>query len=164
MALIIAMIIILILVIVFIIYSFWPIILLITIGIITFNYFKNKHAEQQRLELLERLQTTSICAMNFLSNKFSKNVSGVYILHNKCRGVTYVGQSTNVKERAKAHLNGLGHRTDLYSHFIRGDRFTVKIIKFEGSGFKTLNELERYYINLYDSFYNGYNRTRGNVC
>ena len=93
------------------------------------------------------------------SNRF--NFAGVYILHNKTKNLFYVGQGKQVLNRVNHHFTGSGNG-DVYADYKYGDYWTIKMISLENSGFYTLNELERHTIKVYDSYENGYNRTRGN--
>ena len=86
---------------------------------------------------------------------------GVYILRNKSRSIYYVGQSKNVSARVTSHFSGRGNG-DVYADYRDGDRFGIRIIPLKGSGCRTLNELERKYIDAFGAFRNGYNKTRGN--
>ena len=51
---------------------------------------------------------------------------------------------------------------DIYADYKYGDEFTIRLIALKGSGFKTLNELERNAIAAYRAYDKGYNKTRGN--
>lgn len=86
---------------------------------------------------------------------------GVYIIHNRTKHKYYVGQGTNVMDRISQHLMGHGNG-DVYADYIYGDRFTISALALENSGFKTLDDLERYTIMTYKAYEKGYNRTRGN--
>ncbi|MBE6129075.1 MAG: GIY-YIG nuclease family protein [Erysipelotrichaceae bacterium] len=86
---------------------------------------------------------------------------GVYIIHNKTRRKYYVGQGANVMERISQHFMGHGNG-DVYADYIYGDRFGISALALENSGFKTLDDLERYTIRYYHAYEKGYNRTRGN--
>lgn len=87
--------------------------------------------------------------------------SGVYILYNSTKNMYYVGQGKNVLTRVNSHFTGHGNG-DVYADYKYGDKFTIKMIELEKSGFSTLNELERNTIMTYDAYSKGYNRTRGN--
>lgn len=89
------------------------------------------------------------------------NFSGVYILHNESKNLYYVGQGKQVLNRVNSHFTGKGNG-DVYADYKYGDTWKIKMIALENSGFSTLNELERYAIETYDSYNNGYNKTRGN--
>ncbi|MCD8205906.1 MAG: GIY-YIG nuclease family protein [Clostridia bacterium] len=88
-------------------------------------------------------------------------VTGVYVLYNKTKNMYYVGQSGNVFNRVYNHLTGKGHG-DVYADYKYGDEFSVKILALSDSGMKSLDDLERYMIEKYNSFSSGYNKTRGN--
>ena len=87
--------------------------------------------------------------------------TGVYILHNVDKGKYYVGQSIRVLSRITQHLTGHGNG-DVYADFKYGDCFTVSTIPMQGSGYQSLNDLERDTISAYDAKDRGYNMTRGN--
>lgn len=89
------------------------------------------------------------------------NFAGVYILHNKTKDLYYVGQGKKVLDRVNCHFTGKGNG-DVYADYKYGDLFTIRMIKLENSGFRTLNELERNTIMVYDAYNKGYNKTRGN--
>lgn len=86
---------------------------------------------------------------------------GVYIFTNAKNNKKYVGQSVNILNRVNTHLKGRGSE-DLHRDIAKGDKFTIQLVKLGNSGFKNLNDLERYYIALHNSYYKGYNKTRGN--
>lgn len=87
--------------------------------------------------------------------------AGVYILYNHTKNMYYVGQGKNVFQRVNAHFTGHGNG-DVYADYKYGDYFTIKMIQLVGSGFDSLNDLERNTIAAYDAYSNGYNKTRGN--
>ena len=87
--------------------------------------------------------------------------SGVYVLYNYTKDMIYVGQAKDIFSRVNNHFTGHGNG-DVYADYKYGDRFTVRLIALEGSGFKTLNELERNAIATYDAVGKGYNKTKGN--
>ena len=89
------------------------------------------------------------------------NVKGVYILHNRSKHKYYVGQAHKLLSRVNGHLTGKGNG-NVYADFAYGDRFYVKFHRFRGKAFKTLNEMERYYITKYHAQEDGYNKTIGN--
>ena len=96
---------------------------------------------------------------NYLSNEY--NVPGIYILNNNTENICYVGQGKKVFTRVNAHFTGNGNG-DVYADYKYGSAFTVRIVTLESTNYTSLNELEREYIRLFDSYENGYNRTRGN--
>lgn len=87
--------------------------------------------------------------------------TGIYILYNKTHDKFYVGQSVSVLKRAGNHLTGKGNQ-DIYEDYMRGDVWTVKTIALSNSGFKSINALEKHFIEHFHSTYNGYNKTIGN--
>ena len=86
---------------------------------------------------------------------------GVYIIHNKTKNKYYVGQGTSVMDRISQHFSGYGNG-DVYADYVHGDHFGIQALALEHSGFKDLDELERYTIRTYKAYEKGYNRTRGN--
>lgn len=87
------------------------------------------------------------------------NFAGVYILYNKTKNLYYVGQGKQILNRINAHFTGNG---DVYADYKYGDKFTIKMISLEKSGYNSLNKLEKDTIMTYNSFAKGYNKTRGN--
>ena len=98
---------------------------------------------------------------NKKSYALEHNFPGVYILLNKTKNMYYVGQGKEVINRINCHFTGKGNG-DVYHDYKSGDQFAIRIIPLKKSGFKTLNELEKNTIMTYDSYYEGYNKTRGN--
>ena len=88
--------------------------------------------------------------------------TGVYILHNVTKDMYYVGQSIRVLSRATQHFTGHGNG-DVYADFKYGDEFTVSPIPMQGSGYQSLNDLERDAIAAYNAQTKGYNMTQGNM-
>lgn len=101
------------------------------------------------------------------TNRNSKrcDFEGVYIVHNIDTNKYYVGQSINVIKRLRSHFNGrstTGGSDDLNNALINGDRLEVVLLALKDSNFRNLNDMESFFINHFDSYHNGYNRTRGN--
>lgn len=94
----------------------------------------------------------------YSSNKY--NVSGIYILHNETKNMYYVGQSKNIFSRVNSHFTGKGNG-DVYADYKYGDNFSIQLIKYSDSNFKSLNEMEWYYIKKFDCVKNGYNKSYG---
>lgn len=94
-----------------------------------------------------------------------KNVKGVYIFWNKSKNKYYVGQSKNLYNRIcvnhlsikRGEVKNLSFRED----YNNGDFFYIATT--ECSSKDELDEKEKYYINLFDSCWNGYNKTQGNT-
>ena len=119
-----------------------------------------RNAVEMRPEAFFRLRSkTQGGSRKYLSKKY--DYEGVYILYNKTRRMYYVGQAVNVLSRINQHLTGHGNG-DVYADFKYGDRFTITSIRLRGSGFATLNELERHCIARYKADSTGYNKTKGN--
>ena len=95
----------------------------------------------------------------YTSGKY--DYAGVYILYNKTQNKYYVGQAQAVLSRINQHLTGHGNG-DVYADYKYGDRFIITSVRLRGSGYKTLNELERHAISVYNAYSKGYNKTRGN--
>lgn len=90
---------------------------------------------------------------------------GVYIIHDLDYGVYYVGQSINVIKRLRGHFNGQaskGGADDLNEALISGHNMEAALLRLQNSSFRDLNDMEAYFIDYFDSYYNGYNRTRCN--
>lgn len=88
--------------------------------------------------------------------------TGIYILENKTHDKFYVGQSISLFKRAGSHFTGQGNK-DIYEDYMRGDIWTIKLVALANSGFKSINALEKHFIEYHHSTYNGYNKTIGNV-
>lgn len=97
----------------------------------------------------------------FTLKKNSQTFPGVYLLYNHTKKMYYIGQSKSVYSRVNRHFTGHGNG-DVYADYKYGDEFTIRLIALKGSGFKTLNELERNAIAAYRAYDKGYNKTRGN--
>lgn len=95
------------------------------------------------------------------------DIMGVYIIHNKEKDKYYVGQSKNVGKRVRQHFNGTepqniifaeDYFTSKWEH--KEDLFEIAVIPCSTKD--ELDAVERENIAYFDSFENGYNRTRGN--
>lgn len=95
-----------------------------------------------------------------------KDISGIYKITNLKNNMVYIGQSTNVKNRVKSHIQAsLGIST--IAHQLVHDamqeygleNFTFQLI--EECPKDKLNVREKYWINYYESNNFGYNRTAG---
>lgn len=106
-----------------------------------------------------RTQKTNSKGRPLYSNHY--NIPGVYILHNNDNDQYYIGQGIKVLDRVNDHFNGRGNG-DVYADYKYGANWSIRVVSLDSSNFHTLNQLEREYINHYDSYQNGYNKTRGN--
>lgn len=132
---------------------------------------KRKKAIDEKIHLLKsnaikmtpeefmKMRNERICGRSKYA--LSQNFAGVYVLHNETKDMFYVGQGKEVLNRVNSHFTGKGNG-DVYADYKYGDNFAISIISLEGSGYDTLNELERDTISCYDAFRKGYNKTRGN--
>ena len=87
---------------------------------------------------------------------------GIYKFTSKITGLSYIGQSIHIETRYQEHLakmnddNSKWHKA-LTEQGINNFDFSV----LEECSVDKLNEREIYWINYYNSFYNGYNSTPG---
>lgn len=105
----------------------------------------------------------NIMIKNVLNNE---EFSGIYKITNLQTNESYIGKSANIKIRFKTHVQtalGLGSAPTsvLYIKFIEYgiDNFKFEII--EKAPKEKLNELEKFYINFYDTVVYGYNEKVG---
>ena len=96
-----------------------------------------------------------------------QKIIGCYIIHNTQNNKYYVGQSKDVMKRIKQHFRGTIPNNVIFSedYYLtetnkRDDLFEVKIIPCNTKD--ELDMTEKNYIEIYDSFNNGYNGTNGN--
>jgi group I intron endonuclease len=93
--------------------------------------------------------------------------SGIYKITHIDSGISYIGQAKDIKERWVSHVKcSLGIDTpvtnQLYA-FTREkgiDNFTFEVL--EKCSINELNEKEKFYIDLYQTYDFGLNKTRGN--
>lgn len=109
--------------------------------------------------------SVTVSPKEFLKHKdaFLKNgdYTGVYVIHNTTKDLYYVGQSVRVVGRVTQHFTGHGNG-DVYADYKYGDTFTINTIPLNGSGYDSIDALERNAIATYNAYNKGYNRTRGN--
>ena len=90
---------------------------------------------------------------------------GVYIIYDVDMNCYYVGQSINVIKRLRGHFNGQsskGGADDLNEALINGHNMEISLLRLKKSSFRDLDDMEAYFIDYFDAYYHGYNRTRGN--
>lgn len=99
---------------------------------------------------------------NSFSMKWDDVIKGVYIIKNKTKDKYYVGQSKDVFKRVfKDHWNKGGVKNIIFAKdWYDNDEFYWKYFKRETKD--ELDDLEREYIEIHNSFKNGYNGTGGN--
>lgn len=89
---------------------------------------------------------------------------GIYKITNKINNKIYIGKSTDIEERWKYHISHYNYEREydkpLYKSFRKYgiENFSFEIIE-ECS--LDIDEKEKYWINFYDSYKNGYNATIG---
>lgn len=155
--------------------NFIELLIIVFIVVILFNIFKfrkkkdpkkYKHSDEEYFNREVMRFENTIYAHEFHS-KFAEltrrgfNIPGVYIFTNLNNNKKYVGQSIHLLTRVKGHLKGKGNPA-LYADLKCGHKFSVRFIKLKDTRFKNLNSLEKYYISKLNSYYSGYNKTRGN--
>lgn len=105
--------------------------------------------------------------------KVLPGMSGIYRIHNKINGKSYIGQSIDIRRRAFSHNRNL--KNNKYSKLYLAikkygiDSFYISIvatINIDGSRSSSnikleLNILETMYVRMFDSFLNGYNGSYG---
>ncbi len=91
---------------------------------------------------------------------------GIYKYTNKINGNSYIGQSINIEQRYQQHLfdaknlaTRKGTAIDKAIAKYGIENFTFEIL--EECPKEQLNEREKYWINFYDTYNNGYNLTSG---
>lgn len=95
---------------------------------------------------------------------------GIYKIENKINGKIYIGQSLNIEERWKAHKVAGQNNNHKYKNYpLYKDMHKYKLNNFEFLIIEKclkeeLDEKEIYWIQYYDSFYNGYNQTKGGAA
>ena len=90
------------------------------------------------------------------------NNSGIYCYTNKLNGKRYVGQSINLEKRYYQHLYNITAPKpyfDYYLHLYGVDNFVYEVLEYCDKSIQ--NEREKYWIDYYDSYNNGYNLTNG---
>lgn len=106
--------------------------------------------------------------INWAFNNFEmfKNKKGIYIFHNLNNNKYYVGQSKNLYKRI--FLDHFDYKTgvcknpnfcDDYNYNKHDFRFAYKLLNTKDE----LDYEEKKYINIFDSFNFGYNKTSGNI-
>lgn len=108
-------------------------------------------------------QTTALCN-NVLGPSV---VCGIYKITNQKTGLCYIGQAVDIATRWKSHVKcGLGIDTPAQNKLYQAMKkdgvinFTFELL--EKCDKAQLNEKEKFYIDLYQSYEFGYNSTKGN--
>ena len=97
----------------------------------------------------------------------NKKITGIYRITNMETKQCYIGQAKDIKERWREHMKcGLGIDTPAGNKLYKAmldyglDVFTFELI--EECSSDNLNEKERFFIDLYQSYDFGMNSNRGN--
>ena len=98
-----------------------------------------------------------------IDNSHLKNEKGVYIIYNKNKSKFYVGQSKNLHARIfSQHFNKGDVKNIIFAKdWFNEDEFFYRYISCETKD--ELDRIEKKYIEEYNSFKSGYNKTGGNV-
>lgn len=107
-------------------------------------------------------QLTTLCNQIF----GTKTVTGIYKITNVLDNYCYIGQAANVSDRIKEHVKcGLGIDTPagnkLYDAMQKDGVYNFAFELLEECPRTSLNEKEKEYIEIYDSYNLGYNSNRG---
>lgn len=87
---------------------------------------------------------------------------GIYCFINKINGMKYIGQSKHISKRKLEHFRDDIKLNTLFGKaLIKFGREEFDFIILENCLISELNEKEKYWINYYDSYKNGYNMTPG---
>ena len=105
--------------------------------------------------------------MGLMMNRVGiKELPGIYKITNLKNKMVYIGQSTNVKNRVKAHIQASLGISTIASQLVHDkmteeglENFTFQMV--EQCDRQKLNDREKYWISYYDSNSWGYNRTGG---
>lgn len=84
---------------------------------------------------------------------------GIYAIKNKINDKVYIGRSTDIRRRWVTHLNdarkGETSKIHIAMRELGIENFYLEVL--EECSLQELNDKEQYYIDLYDSWHNGYN-------
>lgn len=88
-------------------------------------------------------------------------MTGIYKITDKESGKSYIGQSKNIAERWKTHMNNfeIGRGINKYHPELKIENLVFEIVELCPK--EKLDEKEVYWIAHYDTFWNGFNRTMG---
>lgn len=102
------------------------------------------------------------------NNKNLPNQSGIYLIINTINQVPYIGQAKNIYKRVNRHHiydyknpNDSCYDTKFYKAIRKYGLENFEIFVLELCPEELLDEKEKFYIKLFDSFHHGYNSTEG---
>lgn len=93
-------------------------------------------------------------------------MTGIYKITNIKNGKIYVGQAYDIKTRIDNHKNGYKNSDKTLYKLLREDTDSIDDLSFEiiqECSIEELNSLEQHYIDLYNSYNQGYNNTTGST-
>lgn len=87
----------------------------------------------------------------------------IYIITNDFNDQVYIGQTRfSIQQRFNKHCTDKPRNIDGIDAIIQSvGKKHFKVTEIEKVPISTLNEREKYWINYYDSYFNGYNKTLG---
>ena len=89
----------------------------------------------------------------------------IYKITNKINGHSYIGLSTHLEDRWKYHQDPYNwnreNKKTLYQAIVKYGIENFEFSVIEECSVKELGEKEIYYIDYFDTYYNGYNMTKG---
>lgn len=110
------------------------------------------------------------CEVRFVCRKKEEQkISGIYGFYSrKHQRMMYVGQANNIKQRYKAHIIASQNKNDksynypLYKSMRKYgvDNFHLEVLE-EGLTTENIDDREKYWIEFYNTYRNGYNQTIG---
>lgn len=92
---------------------------------------------------------------------------GIYKITNTKNGKSYIGQSVNVEMRLQQHKHALEKSAKSWYFQARKESDNINDFTFEvlqECKLEELDELEEYWVDYYDSYSNGYNKTKDGMC
>ena len=93
----------------------------------------------------------------------TQNIIGIYAFHNLKTGKYYIGQSKNIRKRLLKHLQHVKNKWNypLYDSINKYGFENFEFLILEETTEENLDIREKYWIEHYKSFENGYNLTSG---
>ena len=93
----------------------------------------------------------------------TQNIVGIYAFHNLKTGKYYIGQSKNIRKRLLKHLQHVKNKWNypLYDSINKYGFENFEFLILEETTEENLDIREKYWIEYYKSFENGYNLTSG---
>lgn len=94
-----------------------------------------------------------------------EKVCGIYRIENLVTHKSYIGQSVDIYDRWRDHKWALNNKQHNNSHLVRSwhkyKEYNFEFTIIERCSEDKFNDREVYWIEYYDSYYNGYNQTKG---